>query len=171
MKKILLFFVLTLICCVVNAADIKIEKGKANYLKKEGTMNLIINWDNAKYGDEKVFKDHCGDQYNTYKEKGYDAFVAGFNEASKNVKITKEATSADYTMTIIVSNVDYFFSVMSLVPGHKHKIWAEIEVKDVKGNIVCQYKITEYKGGRDFSVIDSFTEMMNDLGKDLAKKK
>lgn len=75
-------------------------------------------------------------------------------------------------MTVKFSNFDKFFSAMSIVPGNKHKIWGEITVVDKKTNeVICVFKVDEFKGGRDFSIFDSFKESMSDLGSDLAGKK
>jgi hypothetical protein len=58
---------------------------------------------------------------------------------------------------------------MSVVPGHKHKVWAKIKITDkTSDKIVCVLKVIEFKGGRDLVKYDSYTEMMHDLGKELA---
>jgi hypothetical protein len=62
--------------------------------------------------------------------------------------------------------------VTSIVPGNKHKIWAEITVTDKgSGEVICTYNVKEFKGGRDFSIFDSFKEAMRDLGSELAQTK
>ena len=39
------------------------------------------------------------------------------------------------------------------------------------GEVICTYKVDEFKGGRDFSIFDSYKEAMQDLGSKLAKTK
>jgi hypothetical protein len=37
--------------------------------------------------------------------------------------------------------------------------------------VICEYNVKEFKGGRDFSIFDSYTESMGDLGSELAETK
>ena len=128
----------------------------------EAMANAEIH-DQSKYDKE---------EYDAYVENGEAQFIEGVNKKSKKVVIVKDDSSADYIMTIKFSNFDKFFSVMSLVPGNKHKIWGEIIVKDKKtGEVICTYIVKEFKGGRDFSIFDSFKESMLDLGSELAETK
>lgn len=137
-------------------------------MKNDATVNVVLNWKDAKWNNEIPIKEQWGDEYQAYVERGEEFFIKGFNKTSKKVRIVEE-NIADYVMIINISNVDKFFSAMSLVPGNKHKIWGEIVVTDKKtGDLVCKYSVKEFKGGRDFSVFDSFTECMEDMGSELA---
>ena len=61
---------------------------------------------------------------------------------------------------------------MSLVPGHKHKVWGTVAVIDVLTNsAVCEATFEELTGGRDFAIDDSFFKCMSDLGKAVSKIK
>lgn len=171
MKKFSLTLFMTLFALLASASDIKVTQGKTSYLKSEGTMTVVFNWDNAKWDRGSSVKDEWAEQFESYKNEGEQFFIDGFNKASKMVNLSTENSTADYTMNVEFTNFDKFYSVMSLVPGHKHKVWANITVTDNKtGETVCTYKVTEFEGGRDFSLFDSYTEMMRDLGSKLAKK-
>lgn len=168
MKRFSLTLCLTLFAVFAFAGGIKVSQGKASFMKNEATINVVFNWKDAKWNNEIPVKEQWNDEYQAYVENGEACFIEGFNKSSKKVKITKDST-ADYVMTINFSNFDKFFSAMSIVPGNKHKIWGEIVVTDKKtGDVVCKYLVKEFKGGRDFSVFDSFKESMEDLGSELA---
>ena len=71
---------------------------------------------------------------------------------SKKAKIVKDASTSDYVMTVKFTNFDKFYSMMSLVPGNKHRITAEITVSDKNtGEVICIYDVNEFKGGREQS--------------------
>ena len=172
MKKLYLTFCMTMIVAFAFAGGIKVSKGKATYMKNEGKMFVVFDWADAQWNNEMPVKEQWKEEYDAYVENGEAQFIEGFNKKSKKVMIVKDESSADYIMTIKFSNFDKFFSVMSLVPGNKHKIWGEITVKDKKtGEVICTYIVKEFKGGRDFSIFDSFKESMLDLGSELAETK
>ena len=134
-------------------------------------MAVTFNWANATYGDDgKSLKDEWKGDYQGNIKSGEEFFLNGFNEKSKKLK-AKEASktkNAQYSMTVNVKKIDYFFSAMSFVPGHKFTIWADVIVKDASGKEVCVVTATRFKGGRDFVRLDAYTEMMEDFGKNLA---
>lgn len=172
MKKLLFTLFAMLMTVVVYAGGIKVSQGKTDYAKKEATMTVVFDWTHARWDNKQSAQEHLGKSFQEYVEKGQKAFVDGYNNAGKKVKIVENASSAAYEMTVAFTNFDYFFSAMSFVPGHKHKVWADVTVTDkATGNVVCKYTVDEFTGKRDFSIIDSFTEMLGALGENLAKKK
>ena len=161
MKRFYVTFCMALITMFAFAGGIKVSKGKASFMKTEGKIFVVFDWTNAKWDNDK-----------SVKEQGEAHFVEGYNKESKKVKIIKDESSADYIMTVKFTNFDRFYSMMSVVPGNKHKIWAVITVVDKKnGEVICEYNVKEFKGGRDFSIFDSYTESMSDLGSELAETK
>ena len=171
MKKIMMLFSVMLISLAVTAADIKVVSGKASFMKREGSAVVLFNWDDAKYDNKESMKDYWKDDYDQYISEGKKKFIEGFNKSSKKVKLG-DSDDAGYTFTVAVANIDYFFSVMSFIPGHKHTIWCTITITEkATGNEICKINVDEFKGGRDFSKFDSFTEMMHDLGKYIGKMK
>lgn len=171
MKKIQLLMVALLVSCSVFAGKIDVVEGNSKFLKSEGVMKVIIDWSDAKYAEKETLKEAWNkdkQEYDSYVEKGEKSLLEGFNKSSKKLKASKDAENPDYTMLIKITNVDYFFSVMSIVPGHKFTVWAEITVKDKNGNVVCKAKANRFKGGRDFVRDDAYTEMMRDFGKELS---
>lgn len=171
MKKILMLLSVMIISLVANAVDIKVVSGKASFMKQEGSAVVLFNWDGAKYDNKESLKDYWKEDYDKYLSEGKKKFIEGFNSSSKKVKLG-ETDDAGYIFTVEVTNIDYFFSAMSLVPGHKHRIWCTITITEkATGNEVCKADVKEFKGGRDFSKFDSFTEMMLDLGKQVGKMK
>ena len=172
MKKIYLTICMAMMAVLAFAGGIKVSKGKANYMKNEGKMTVVFDWTNAQWNNEGPVKDQWKEEYEAYVENGEAKFIEGFNDKSKKVKIVKGESSPNYVMTIKFSNFDRFYSMMSIVPGNKHKIWAEITVSDKNtGEVICVYNVKEFKGGRDFSIFDSFKESMEDLGSELAGTK
>lgn len=172
MRRFSLTLFMTLFALLASASEIEVTQGKATYLKKEGKVAVVFNWENAKWDRGKLVQDEWAEQFGAYKEEGEQHFINGFNEDSKMMKMVTEDSAADYIMNVEFTNFDKFYSVMSFVPGHKHKVWATITVTDNKtGETVCTYKVKEFEGGRDFTVFDSYTEALRDLGSKLAKKK
>ncbi len=173
MKRLFLAFFVVMFAVFAFAGGIKVRQGKASYIKeKNGKVAVVINWDKAKWNNEKPLKEQWGDEYKEYVKAGLANFIEGFNKESQKVKAVSSDEPSDYVMTITISNVDKFYSVMSIVPGNKHKIWGEASVRNKKtGEEVCTYVIDEFKGGRDFSIFDSFKEAMRDMGAKLASIK
>lgn len=171
-RKLLLTLTALLFAAVTYAGGIKICQGNAKYLKEDGSISVVFNWDKALWDNEKPVKERWGDQYQEYIDKGQTSFIAGFNKGSKKMKIVDDRDTANIVMSVTFVNFDYYFSTMSLIPGHKHKVWAEITIiEKVTGNVLCKYSVDEYKGDRDLSVFDSFTEMMSKMATELAKTK
>ena len=173
MKKILFTIVSLLVTVNMFAgSSIKVKEGDASFMKNSGTVAVVINWDNAQWNKEMPVREHWTEEYDTYVSEGYAKFVEGFNEKSKSLKVADSAEGATYVMNIEVTNVDRFWSAMSVVPGNKHKMWGTVTVTEkATGKVVCVYSLNEFKGGRDFSILDSFKEMMKNLGKELAEQK
>lgn len=172
MKRISLTLFVTLFTMVSFAGGIKVSQGKVSYIKNERTVAVVFNWENAKWDMGTSVKEEWGDNYQSYVDNGESEFIEGFNKSCKKVKMVKDESSANYIMTVEFTNFDKFYSVMSLVPGNKHKIWAEITVTDKdSGEIICKYNVNEFKGGRDFSIFDSYKEAMRDFGYELARIK
>ena len=172
MKKICSTFCMVMIAVVVFAGGVKVNKGKTTYMKTEGKMFVVFDWEDARWNNEMPVKKQWNEEYEAYVENGEAQFIEGFNNKSKKIMIVQDESSADYVMIIKFLNFDKFYSMMSLVPGNKHKIWGEIMVKEKKtGEIICTYTVEEFKGGRDFSIFDSYKESMRDLGTKLAETK
>ncbi len=168
MKKIILTLSLLLMCMCVFAGSVKVTKGKTSGFKENANASVAFQWDGAKWDRGEPLQQHWGNDYDRLKQVGESAFIQGFNEKSKKIKI--EETDAHYRMDIKIVSLDSFFSVMSIVPGHKHKVDAIITIYEVSTDrLVCEIKTDEFEGGRDFSYDDSFTECMSDLGKKIAK--
>lgn len=154
------------------AGDLKVTNGKASFQKNEGTVAFVFNWDNAQWDNKMSVKEQWNDEYDKYVTEGEKAFVAGYVENSKKMSVVDDATTANYIVTVEFTNFDYFFSAMSFVPGHKHKVWANfVVVNTTTGEEECRIVAKEFKGGRDTVKFDSYTEMMNNLGKEFAKCK
>lgn len=172
MKKIYLTFCMAIIAVLAFAGGIKVSKGKAAYMKKDGKISVVFDWSDAKWDKEKPIKEQWAEEYDTYIEAGEAQFIEGFNKKSKKVKIVKDESSSDYVMNVKFTNIDRFYSMMSVVPGNKHRISAEITITDkTTGEVICTYNANEFKGGRDFSIFDSYKEAMLDLGTELAETK
>lgn len=172
MKKIYLTFCMAMIAMFAFAGGIKVSKGKASFMKKECKIAVAFDWSNAKWNNEQPVKEQWKDEYDSYVENGEAQFIEGFNKKSKKAEMLKDGSPSDYLMTVKFSNFDKFYSVTSIVPGNKHKIWAKITVTDKEsGEVICTYNVKEFKGGRDFSIFDSYKEAMRDLGSELAETK
>ena len=170
MKRFYLTIVAALFAMCAFAEGIEIVQGEASFMKRTGSIAVVFNWKDAKWDKRIPVREEWKDEYQTYVDRGEESFVKGFNKSSKKMKIAGGGSPADYVMTVNFLSFDKFFSATSIVPGFKHCIWAEIVVTDKStGEMVCTYRAERFKGGRDFSIFDSFTESMEDLGSRLPK--
>ena len=167
MKRIILTLCALLTTIIITAGTIDITSGSKKFLKSKGTICVTFNWDNAHWANGETLQQRWDKEYNMHIEEGAATFIKGFNEENKKLKAVTNADNADYTMTIDVQKIDYFFSATSIVPGHKHDIWAKVTVRDKAGNTVCEITIERMKGSRDFVVYDSYIKMMRKLGNEL----
>gem|GEM_PF-5483522 len=68
-----------------------------------------------------------------------------------------------------VLKIDYFFSAMSLPPGHKFTLWARITVTNRETGVeVCRMNVERLKGDRDFVMDDAYAKLFSSLGETLA---
>lgn len=150
-------------------STIKIVSGTPQIFKKKTTATLYFDWENAHWmeGDlmKKEFKD---EEYEKYTTNAYNTFKESFNLTNENFKLVTEGNT-EYSVRIIVDKVDYFFSVTSIIPGHKYTIFGKIIVSDKDGGVLCEMNMERYKGWRDFDRWDSYKKLFRNLGEDIAK--
>ncbi len=168
MKRILITLYALLTVIIVSAGTMNITSGNKKFLKTAGTILVTFNWGKALWANGETLQHRWQEEYDKHIEEGEAAFIKGFNEEGKQLKATAKNDNADYTMEVEIQKIDYFFSATSIIPGHKHDIWAKVTVKDKQGNTVCEIVIERMKGGRDFVVYDSYIKMMKKLGEELA---
>lgn len=171
MKKILTLLCMAFVCICAHAGkNVTVTQGSTDFLKESVKLGVTFDWSQAKYdnnGDiEEKLKDF--DKMKTYAQT---SFIAGFNANAKKARIIEEGDT-DYSIVVKVTNVDMFFSAMSIIPGYKFKVWATVTVKNVKtGEMVCEVIADEVKGDRDFKIDDSYRKCMKLLGELIAKAK
>ena len=151
---------------------IEVVKGTAKVMREKATANLVFDWSNAYWMEKGLMKDELSAvDYENYTTRAPQKFQEAFNDNSKGLKIVDDS-SADYEIKVVVSKIDYFFSVMSVVPGHKHTFFGKVIVtRRSTGEEVLEVNLTRFKGGRDFVKDDSFYEMFLDLGKKISSLK
>ena len=170
MKK--LFFLFAMLLGVLSASAgekvLTLEQGELATLKAGGNVAVVFNFDGATYDMKEPLSAHYPNLAELTAKVPFN-FTEGFNDKCKKSKVVDSA-DAKYTMEIKVSNMDYFFSAMSFVPGHKTKVWGTATIKDkTTGETVAVIKITECEGDRDFVADDSFGKCFVKLGEQLAK--
>lgn len=171
MKK--LFISMLMVCTFIGAFagnPMKVTSGNGKFLKEVATATVSFDWSQAQWNNEKPLTAEWGDEYQKLIAAGEKAFIQGFNENSKKVKIND--VPGQYSIEVKITNLDKFYSVMSLIAGWKHKAWGTIVIVDVSTRTtVCEATFEELSGGRDFAIDDSFLKCMSDLGKAIAKIK
>ena len=182
MKKVLFAFIACMVTLGVdthasakdekNGPVIEVVKGTAKVMREKATATLVFDWSNAYWMDKGLMKDELpATDYENYTTVAPQKFQESFNDNSKGLKIIEDP-SADYEIKIVVSKIDYFFSVMSFVPGHKHTFYGKVIVtQKTTGEDVLEVVLTRFKGGRDFKKDDSLYEMFKDLGKKISSLK
>lgn len=160
-----------LITLAAGAATVKVTKGNKKILKEKGNMEVTFVWDNAMWGNGLTLKEQWKDEYDMRVADAERSIVNGFNKKNKKLKAYRPTDGEDdiqYYMEIRMEKVDYYFSVMSFVPGHKHSVWATVTVRDANKKVVCEIAIEQFTGDRDFVVYDSYLKTMEELGKKIA---
>lgn len=148
---------------------IKIVSGDTQILKKKATANLIFTWDNAHWMEGGLMKKELKEEeYAMYTSHAVKSFMESFNLANEKFKLLTDG-AAEYEFKVVVDKIDYFFSIMNIVPGHKFTIYGKIIISDKQGNILCKLDMERYKGSRDFVKWDSYKKMYQNLGEKIAK--
>lgn len=171
MKRLMIFVCMTIMSvCAFAGGSVKVSKGNAAFLKTDAKVSIVFDWTEAKYSDKEALKDHLKD-YEKMVQMGETAFSEGFSKKAKKVTVATEG-KGNYRIDVKITNLDMFYSVMSIVPGYKFKVWATVTVTNLTSNEVeCVAVADEIKGGRDFSIDDSFKKCMTLLGEDVATMK
>lgn len=173
MKKLLISLLLvTTFVGALAGNPMRVTSGNGSFLKESASATATFDWSQTQWDYTIPLTEQWGNEYNKLIKLGERAFIEGFNENSKKLKI--QDTDGQYRIQVSVTNVDKFYSAVSLsiVPGYKHKVWGKIVVVDVLTNaVICEIAFDELTGGRDFLVDDSFIRCMSDLGKAMAKIK
>ncbi|MBO4826903.1 MAG: hypothetical protein J5506_06685 [Prevotella sp.] len=171
MKRfVLALFAMLMMVAVYADNPIEITLGSKGFLKDYASANVEIDFSKTIYKEKELLMESLTEEeFERYTSKAIGAFAEAFNHNSKRLKIDN-SEDARYAIDIEVDKIDYFFSVMSLVPGHKHTFFGTITVTNLDtAEIVCEMIVTRLKGGRDFSLEDSFYKCFAELGKELAK--
>lgn len=170
MRKVLFTMLMLIVSCVMYAGS-PVTKGDKKFLKNDGTILVKFDWNDAKYDRKEPLTKYWEKDDVKYEQRVQDVESYVVNSFNKNSKKLKAITSgdADYTMTIKIENMDYYFSVMGFVPGHVYKLWSTVTVTDKTGATVCEMHFKEFKGDRDFVPYDAFIKMAEGFGKALAK--
>ena len=162
-----------LTCASVFAGDFEVTSGKKTWksaLKKRTTMTLTIDWSKCEYDEDMPVEEKWEDDYDEIVDYCLEKFTEKFNDKTKRLKIDEESNEAAYKMTIKMTNVDSFFSVMDIrMPGYKARISGSVKVVEIEtGETVLQAEFDELKGGRDFVHNECYGKAFEDLAKELA---
>jgi len=174
MKKLL--FTLLIMCVTVATAmagsDIKVLKGDKKFFKTaQGTAQLEIVWDQAKYDNRMPLTEQFKDM-TKYAEASWNGFYETFNDKCKKVKVVRAANSYDYKFTMRVSNVDQYLKVMGFVPGPATKIWGTLTISDAKtGEELVIIDVDYVDGGASPSPFESFSDSFEKLAEEVAHLK
>ena len=174
MKKLhlslLLFAMFSMAAMAAN--PVTVVSGSTSFLKENAEAVVSFNWEETQWKDGGLFKEEVdAEEFSKYTASAPAKFKEGFNQKSKHLRIGDNKEKAKYAINIKVLKIDYFFSVMSIVPGHKHTVWARIEVVDQKSKeVVCTLHVERLKGARDFIVDDSFYKCFSALGQAVAQQ-
>lgn len=156
----------------MEGPNIETVSGDTTFIANKATACIVLDWSEAQWDKKKPVKEQWKDEYDKYVTEGEKFLKKGFSEKSKKITLTDDCSKATLVYTIKLTNFDYYFSAMSWVPGHKHKVWASVTVTEkATGKVLYEGKVKKFEGGRDFNHFDSYTECMEDFGKVVAKMK
>lgn len=175
MKKILTVLFSLFVCVSMFAGNtVKVVEGKQAFKTVFGdkaSAQLVIDWSNAKYDKSKSLQEVWGDKYDYFVKACEENFLNGFNGETKGLKLTKEKSGAKYVVNVKVNQLDKYYNVMNIVPGHTVKVWATVTVLSSTGEKLMVIEADEMKGGRDFSPEDCYTKAFKVFGERVAKGK
>lgn len=166
MKKILFVFAMLLAVVTASAGEktFAVVDGNPSVLKAGGNIVVSFNFEGATYDLNEPLEQHYKN-LDELKTKVPVSFMQGFTDKAKKSNIVEERAEAKYSVEVKVNNMDCYYKVMSIVPGHNTKVWGTATIKDnASGETVCVIKITECEGGRDFSIDDSFGKCFIKIG-------
>lgn len=173
MKKLLSVLFALLISATMYAGNtVKIVNGKkeAKELFKEKTTALVqLDWSKVKYDNSKDLHEIWGDKYEYFVKACAENFIKGFNKDNKGLQVATDASGAKYKMVVTLTNIDKYFNVMNIVPGHTVKIWATVIITTADGEQKVEIEVDSMKGSRDFSPDDCYTKAFKILGERVAK--
>ena len=129
---------------------------------------LQVDWSEVKYDKSKTMQSVWEDKYDYFVKACEENLIKGFNDYSDKLKFTKEVANAKYIVILKLSNIDKYFNVMNIVPGHTVKIWGTFIITTVDGEKKVEIEIDSMKGGRDFSPDDCYTKAFKILGERIA---
>lgn len=174
MKKVILFALMAVACCITAMAGdgTKVVEGSFKSMKDK-VANVYFKpidfkgatWDNK--GDLSTHYMNLNDLAKT----GLRAMEAEFNSECKKMQTSTEA-EANYVVSIKVTNMDSYYNVMGWgLPGHITKIWGDITITDkATGNVVVVLNMKETDGGRNHNTDQSFVDAWDAVGKILATR-
>ena len=83
---------------------------------------------------------------------------------------SKDASKANYKITIQVTKVDEFFNVMGFIPGPCIRVWGTLTVTDIQnGSTLLVVDIDEIDGGSAPHTDRAFNDTFGELGKKIVK--
>lgn len=171
MKRLFGIMCALLVCVAMTAGNPKVVSGKKEFktIFSEKTSALLsIDWKDAKYDHSKSMKEQWEDKYDYFVKSCEENFIKGFSEANSNLAVGN-LKGAKYKMNIKVTNIDKYFNVMNVVPGHTVKVWCDVTITTAKGEKLVEINVDEMKGGRDFSPEDCYGKAFYVLGQRIAK--
>jgi len=167
MKKVLLIVAILLSVFSASAGDkvLVLSQGNLSVLKSGGDATVSFDLEGATWDYKEPLSEHF-DNLANLMTKAPAEFQAGFNDKAKKSYLL-DSGDAKYKIVVKIDNMDSYFKVMGweFMPGHVHKMWGTVTITDAaSGDTVAVIKVVENKGGRDFTVDDSFLKCFKSLG-------
>ena len=174
MKRLFGFLCVLFLCVSVFGGNpVKILSGKQaikTIFSEKETSVLEFDWKDARYDNDKNMKEEWGDKYDYFVKSCEENFQKSFNKESRGLTIS-EKQEAKYKIIVKVKNLDKYFNVMNIVPGHTVKIWGDVTVVSQNGEDMVKIEVEEMKGSRDSSPEDCYGKAFYILGERIAKLK
>ena len=170
MKKVMMLAMLMAVMVAAHAASpVTVVSGTKTFLRDNAKAVVTFSWDDAHWKEGGKMKDEMNEiEFENRTTLAVPKFTQGFNAKTKRL-IVKEADDAKYEIHVDVLKIDYFFSAMSLPPGHKFTLWARITVTNRETGVeVCRMNVERLKGDRDFVMDDAYAKLFSSLGETLA---
>lgn len=173
MKRTMMTAIMAVAAVMVFAGNpLKVTNGDKKFFKTaEGGCLVEINYDGASFDGKMPLTEKYSDM-EAKKKISYEGFVEEFEDHNKKMKITKDAASAKYKMTIKVTKVDEFINVMGFVSGPCIRVWGTLTITDINGGApLLVVDIDEIDGGSAFNTDRAFNDTFGELGERIAKLK
>ena len=168
MKKAITVLALLFVSTLTFAGKpLKVSSGSLDFLKEGAVAKLEMDYSNTTWERKKSYEVFCEDAYNDRVEQSAVAVMTGFNNASRQLKITDSQEDAKYTITVHVADLER--KMWDIAELYIRVVGTITVVDNETGEEVCVIEIDKLKGNASYVPDARLFSCFQTLGMKLAK--